>query len=473
MAPGVAARSRQIDATRVLASTWHGPARGRYDPSVRSRDVAAAALAVLTACSLTTDLKGLSSSGGPGPDGSSSGSISSGGEGGGVIPADGSTVGTFDAGPDGSKGEVVPTAGVVIASNVSSYAAGSAQQHHVHFASNLGAYVVFYFSSQEKNALLTRLTPDFVTFVDGPSIPLPHPNDNEGRNFDVAYANIGGADVFHLIISIHDGPRFSYRVRGRATKGGALTFDAVSELDHDTSAFTTLDPDGPGIAILSSGRVVIGSGYNSVKGHTANAVVWVASKPDDGAPDWDHAFAPGLELEIASESVNARSLVAFPGGVSMMWERADHEPRPRGIGFSFFGGTTWTSPDDVGFTKTEFDIADWDQLATSDGHIHAVRFANGGYEHRYWDGEGRTGFTLAATEHSTGDGVVFLAKGASPSVFVLAKPENTLKRATLEGTTWSAWTDAAPADGMRSHLSGNADVVMWQRGNDLVGLRLP
>jgi hypothetical protein len=418
------------------------------------------AIGALTACSLTTDFSGLSSGNVVLPDGASSSSSSTGGP-----SVDGAT-------SDAPKQDVLPSSPVVIAPNASAYAAGGPQQHHVHFASNLGAYVVFYLSANDKTSLHTRITPDFVTFTEGPSLALPHPHDNEGRNFDVAYANIGGADIFHLAISIHDGPRFSFRARGRATKGGVLTFDAPSELDHDSSTFEMLDPDGPTVAILSSGRVIISSGYNGVQGHTANAVLWVANQPEKGAVEWDHTFAAGVELEIANQSVNARSLVAYPGGALLTWERGDQEPRPTKLAYARYDGANWTGVSDVTFTPTAFDMADWDQVATGDGRMHVVRYANGSYEHRYFDPAVHDGAALAALDHSVGDGIVMLAKGASPSAFVLTKSDRTLKRSTLDESAWSAWSDVVPGDGQRSHLSGNGDVVLWQRGSDLVGLRL-
>jgi hypothetical protein len=424
------------------------------------RRLAAITIGGLTACSLTTDFSGLSSGSVVSPDAASSSSSSTGGP-----SVDGSA-------PDGPKGDAGPASSVVIAQNASAFAAGGPQQHHVHFASNLGAYVVFYLSANDKNSLHTRITPDFVTFTDGPSLALPHPHDNEGRNFDVAYANIGGADIFHLAISIHDGPRFSFRARGRATKGGALTFDAASELDHDSSTFDHLDPDGPTVAILSSGRVIISSGYNGVQGHTANAVLWVANQLEKGAVEWDHTFAAGLELETASQSVNARSLLAFPGGALLTWERGDQEPRPTNLGYALYDGASWSPVNKVSFTQTPFDMADWDQVTTSDGRMHVVRFANGSYEHRYFDPVIHDGSALPALDHSVGDGIVMLANGAAPSAFVLTKSDRALKRSTLDGAAWSAWSDVGAADPQRSHLSGNGDVVLWQRGNDLVGHRL-
>lgn len=463
-----ATAKRQKNAKQRIESTWHERLPGRYDSNVSSKEIAAAAMAVLTACLLTTDLNGLSSGDAATP-GSSSGSAGEGG----VLPGDGSTLGSFDAGPDASRAEVLASGGVVIAEDTSSYSAGGPQQHHVHFAANLGAYVVFYLSSKDRSAIRTRLTPDFVTFVDGPSLPLPRQHDNEGRNFDVAYANIGGADIFHLAISIHDSLRYSYRARGRATKGGTITFDSPSELDHSDAKYSSLDPDGPSVAIMVSGRVVVSNGYNSVAGHVGNAVAWVANKPDDGAADWDHAFAPGVEVEVAASSVNARSLVTSSAGLSFLWERADQEPHPSGIDFSGFDGTNWTPHDKMGFTSSNFDIADWNQVVTSDGRVHVLRFADGAYAHRYIDLNGQhDGSTLPALEHSVGDGLVALAKGASPSAYAFARPDKTLKRSTLDGSAWSVWTDVAAAEGTRSNLSGNGDVLMWQRGSTLIGLRL-
>lgn len=415
------------------------------------RSLLAVAIAVLTACSLTTDLEGFTSSDG-GQDGST---LDASGDDDVLVPDD-------DSGA--SKGEVV------IATNASDYAAGAAQQHHVHFAQNLGAYVVFYLSANEKESVKTRLTSDFVTFTDGPSIPLPRPHDGDGRNLDVAYASLAGADVFHLVISIHGGGYYSYRARLRL-KDGATAIDETTELGHAQSAVTTLDPDGPAIAI-AAGRVVISSGYNALKEeHIGNTVTFVASTIDDGAESWDHSFASGVELETAQDVVNARALVVYPGGASLVWERGDGEPRPKSLARALFDGTKWTPASRLGFSSAAFDVADWSEVATSDGRVHVVRFANGGYEHRYLIDAENGGFPIPALVPAEGDGLVLLARDASPIAVALSK-DRALKRSILDGTTWSAWTDVAPADDARRHLSGNADVILWQRGPDLVGLRL-
>lgn len=444
---------------------WHGRTASRYARGVSRGYQVAAALAAVTACSLTTDLKGLSSSGGPGDGGAPEG-------GGAVVTGDGSTVGTFDAGPDASPGEVLATGGVVIAEGASSYAAGAAQQHHVHFAQNLGAYVVFFLSTRAKNVISTRLTPDFVRFVDGPTIPLPRNHDGEGRNLDVAYANVGGADVFHVVLAIHDGDRYSYRTRGRG-KDGVLTFDAPVELGRDGFKADTLDPDGASVAVLGSGRVAITSGANGVNGHTANSVVFLSNTPDDGSTTWDRAFGAGVEVEVESESVNAHSVVATPTGASMIWERADHEPTPTGLSISFFDGTKWGAPAVVGFSSGRFDIADWGQVVTSDGRVHVLRFENGAYAYRsFATGVEQAGPPPPPAAHQVGGGLVVLGQAAVPSAFALNAATQTVDRTSLEGDHWTAWKPITSTDPGRTHLSGSGDVVMWQAGDRLVGQRL-
>lgn len=435
-------------------------------------------IAALSACSLTTDLSGFASGSGPaGVDGASSGN--SGSEAAALDDAVADLAdGTPEPLPDSSIAPEVTTGGVLVAANAGAFAAGAAQQHHVHFAKNLGAYVVFHYLANDKSAIHTKLTSDFRSFVDGPSIALPKPTSGDGRDFDVAYASLLGTDIFHVAMGIHSGSRYCLWARGRAAKGGALSFSNPIELDRFDENHPEMDPDGVSVALLATGRGIVSSGFADLGGHWGNPNVFVAQNLDIGEATYDPNFAAPKEIEYATAAVNARSIIPYPESAGFIWERGDTEPRSKSLAFSIYDGDNWSTPDRVGITDGTYDNNDWSQAVTAGGlRADFVQFnlQLNAYQHKFWqDHSGHTGAAFPSTNHSVGDGVVLLDLADGVHAFTLGVGDKPVRdsRLDMDAKTWSAWTNRFVADSTRSHLAGSGDILLWQKGTDLVGAKL-
>ncbi len=383
------------------------------------------------------------------------------------------------SGVDDASAPAVPSGGTVaVASTGVAHGAGGSQQRHLHYAENLKAWVLFSLRASAPDRIEVRLTRDFASFKESEAIVLPRSHVGDGRSFDVAYANRGGHDVFHVGISLKDGAsRIHLHARGRDEKPGlsGLVFDPVVEVGRVTANTENPDPDGPAIAILTGGRVLTSTGWApDVNGNASNFGTFLTKVADDGGASWTAEQHMKLPLpETANESVNARAIAILPTGAAAIWDRGNQEPDPTDLGISVFTSADlkWTPAVGAGFPLTKFSDADWTAVPTSDGKLHAVRYAAGTYLARvYADGAGKDSAAIPPAAQLTGDGVVALALDTSPHVFAIGSDTHELRRTMLTGGAWKPWTPVAPADPGRRNLAGATGdgkmVLLFDRVHD-------
>ncbi|MGH7329525.1 MAG: hypothetical protein ACREJX_14360, partial [Polyangiaceae bacterium] len=191
-----------------------------------------AVLGAVGACSLFTDLGPLQAGSGS-PDGGADSSILDAGNG--------------DGAADAAVGEQVlaEVGGVATAS-------GDAQQTHIIWAIGAKLWWLFYIDD-DTNHLKTRSSPDFVTWTDGASLALPYTNAGEGRNFSIAYAELGGADVVHISFSHDTGGAQNHTHTRAVIQGSAITFDAPADVCSFSDS--SQSPDSPATIVQSDGTV--------------------------------------------------------------------------------------------------------------------------------------------------------------------------------------------------------------------------
>jgi hypothetical protein len=362
------------------------------------------------------------------------------------------------------------------------FASGAAQGSHLWFAKNAATWVAFYESDADPMHLRTRVSKDFVTWTDGASLALPHEHPHDGRSFAVSYADVAGRDVFHLAVSLKPGSSDRRHTHVRATfSGGALVFEAVSELSRTLSTITQLEPDGPAVAILPAGTVLDVSGWYSAEAGTSvftgNMIAWNSAMSGTAAT-WAPDFAGPVEVESVPKFCNARALAPTPTGAVVLWEAADTDPNPTGIRFAAFATGTWAAPGDVSFKGATFDPNDW-AVTSLGADVHAIRAASSDFSHRiYTAGTWRAGKPVPTRAHPAGQGVVLVNDEGVVRAFTL-DADGTVASTSLAGVAWSPWKVELPP-GPRTRLTGYAGAgglgVMWseQNGsrNDLVAARL-
>ena len=146
---------------------------------------------------------------------------------------------------------------IVSAGTVSS-ATGQAMQNHIIYAECAANWWLFYIESGATTTLKTKYSSDFITWTDGASMTLVNDHLNEGRNFSVAYKNIGGYDVVHIatIYNVSGTSRWNYHIRARIF-GTTIIFGSEDVVDgEDTTNYDT-DLLGPNLGYDSNNKIVV------------------------------------------------------------------------------------------------------------------------------------------------------------------------------------------------------------------------
>jgi hypothetical protein len=356
-----------------------------------------------------------------------------------------------DAGADG--GSDASTGGPVTLASTGNVneATGNAQQAHVVWAAASKQWWLFYLDG-DMSHLKTRSSSDFVTWTDGASLTLPHPAGTDARNFAVAYASLGGADVVHVSFSHVDTNGIEHSHTRAVIQGGTIAFDTPIGMTSDSTSPS--GPDGPVPLIASDGSVWDSTGFvqSQPSGHF-NEDVFLASSPESGAASWAATFAQ-TTVEVVNQLCNARAMVDV-GKPLALWESGDPEPDPNNVRFATYA-SSWSSPANVFPSDASIDPNDWDVAVVRTGtsvEAHAVRAQiSGGYDHV----SGTSSFGTAAAPpplaRTPGSGLVLLADPANLAAFDLAS-DGSVEESRWDGAQWSAWTTLATSRS-RNRLSG-------------------
>jgi hypothetical protein len=443
----------------------------------KSAFVLVAATACVTACTLVTGVGDLDPSLAPG--------VLLGGDGGPGGPRD--AIPAADAPPPFDAGEpfdVVDIADVGGADR----STGLSNQQHLVWAPKAARWILFYVTTAAPGALRTKISADFVTWQDGAELVLPHPHGGEGRNFAVARATIADRDVFHLAMSfrVANDDHREYGARAVLT-GDALAFETPAEVTRSAASTSSIDVDGPSVAVAGDGFVGHFTGYRTNNadgtGGTGNAYALRSSVADTGGA-WSATYA-NTTIEVVATICNARATVPVgASGLLHFYEKGDLDPNPRNVRWSRTTGSGWSAELDVFDGAAAMAPGDWALLRTGDADVHVVRYALAGtFDHRRYDGAAmQGGAPIAGEALESGAGLALAPLDGSRMVLVGVSPSEALRAATWDGTAWSPWaTLVGPAATARRWLTtggiaGGPSAVAWteNRGSAhvIAGIRI-
>ena len=362
-----------------------------------------------------------------------------------------------DAG-DAAVETAAPDAGQTPIASVGSVATetGNAQQTHVIWAAGAKRWWLFTIDDDTTH-IKTRSSADFVTWTDGASLALAHTNGGEGRNFSVAYASVGGADVVHLSVSHAEPSTLTHSHTRALVTGSTIAFGAPVDIGTPV-AVATEGPDGnvtmigPDGSVWDSFGFTISQGTNSGMGHY-NEDVYAASSPDTGAPAWSATFAQ-TTIEVVNQRSNAHALV-YDTAPLAVWEDGNNEPDPTNLHDASFQ-SSWSSPATVFSTDSAQDPNDWGVAVLRAGSLvetHVVRgVTSGSYDHVYGAGGPSVGGAPPPSARTPGTGVVLLADPAHLAAFAIAA-DGSIQRSRWDGSQFAGWETIAPAR-TRAFLSG-------------------
>jgi hypothetical protein len=438
-----------------------------------------------TACAAITGVGDLHETSCPSCDGGGAGDGSSGDGGEGSTAADSGVDGGADAtdATDGGAG-----VGVDIASAGSvSTATGLAQQTHLVYAQNGALWWLFYFDSKDPTLLKTRSSPDFATWSDGAALTLPYVHGNEGRDFSVAYASLGGTDLVHVTLSFIENGSNLHHFHARAVIAqGLITFDTPFELAATPNASTNgVDPDGPVTVVGTDGFVEDFSGFvfnvRGDGGGVGNESAWRSTRADTGGA-WSESWGGLQLLEIVPNYANARGvLTQSAGGLVAFWENGSSEPHPDNIDFAFWTGA-WSDAGPIGANLSQ-DSNDWTVTQDAAGMPHFVRRGlDDSFHIRRWMGGTWVGGASIPTDPGkTGSGIVLetIGSGTKTLYAIASDAADSVRATTTNGNSWVPWSTLVGSMAERSYLSGYASIasqkaaLIWTEtrgnGNVIVG----
>jgi len=393
--------------------------------------------------------------GGPAPDG--------------APMSDGSIDANADADAGGPPTTVtLATVGAVLAPT------GNAQQTHLVYAVHSARWWLFAIDDADTKALRTYSSTDFVTWTAGTALVLPQTHGNQGANFTVAYADIGGADVVHIGSNHRVSNTDLRHAHTRAViSAGTIVFGLPEEIVKvaDPGLF---DPDGCSTVLTQDGHVMDLTGwspYNDAALATGNATSFSSLNVELGT-SWVAGFGTRQDIATETNIVNARLGLNMGGAeVLSLWEGAENEPNPNNVRFARWNGTTWGSDNTV-FASNAQGYNDWSATRLSNGEVHAVRrTVAGAYQHRKLNAAGTSwsdGQTIAAMPGPTNGGVVLLSLGTRMLLATIGSDANKSVSVSIwNAGAWAAWTTVEGTAGTRSFLSGHASetpgvaALMW------------
>jgi hypothetical protein len=395
--------------------------------------------------------------------------------------------------PGASDGSLSPVAVADVGSKV--YSTGYGEQLHVVYAQNDKRYWFFYVD--DTSLIKTRATTDFVSFTDGATIPL---GVADGNNFSVAYADLGGTDVIHIVVNASSATEpTSQTMHVRATiSGGNLvttTYPLPDTADNSAASGggSTCPSGAPSTTILSDGHVYDVTAWTGHpnKGTACDTNMYLANV-DTGAT-WTPAFAhDGYYVSVSAYTFSHEIISLQAGGALAVWPDVDTGNAV--TSFASFGwalsssfpldagaiGTNGTVPDTsaelFAANGTTMSSDDWALCRLTDADIHLVRHVGSSsvnaFEEVRYNGANWQTASPAASVHSLSNTGVALLSDADPShgmLLVTIGVDNALNFS--KWTSNGGWTALAnfPGSTQRQSLAGSGcgsahPRVFWTEG---------
>ena len=254
----------------------------------------------------------------------------------------------------------------------------------------------------------------------------------------MAYEDVGGIDVVHLVVSQAptSGGSYGSTIHLRATITGAANL-TVTDTTTVIATSTACAIDGPSIAVASDGHVHDATGRDDSHGTLlADMDIYTASPVDDGGSPWNPSFThtgttssprgrprPTSSWRSArgvTSSVPGRNLGDYMVYAGMSWQKTTGGVWPS---VTTPAGEVFPVPDG-GATALGFD--NWSLCRLSDTEIHALGHLNassGGatFQHSTYDGTSwQQGQPTPPFLQSPDDDGLVLVSGANPAQGMLA-----------------------------------------------------
>jgi hypothetical protein len=406
-----------------------------------------------------------------------------------------------DSAPSQNDGSLTPSTVVAVGSKA--FSTGFGYQLHLVFAQNDGRYWLFYVDDTP-GVIETLASPDLVTWAAQAPVTLATGYSlDDGDDFSVAYGNLGGTDVVHIVAnSVASGRYTAFHIRA-TIQGGALTAAlpvALPDTDSNTSSGSSggsCPQAGPATIIASDGHVYDVTAWTGhpAESTTCDTNIYLSPGVDTGASWNPGAFSHDGYFVSVPKYAFAHDLVDLPeaGVVLAVWPDEDNSGVTEfdsidwALSPSFAGGgpgMTGTYPvaSDELFaglgTTASYD--DWSMCRLTDTDVHVMRHVTsaagnsvGAFQEVVYNGSTwqAPASVPAAVSGLTNTGVVLLsdANPADGLLLVTIGIDNSLG-VSKRGSTGS-WTPIAsiPGTAQRQSLGGSGcgnahPAIFWTEG---------
>jgi hypothetical protein len=379
-----------------------------------------------------------------------------------------------DAGSDSAAdAAVIPQANVIVTVGNVPQETGTAQQQHIVYTEHGARWWLFYLDESTPTTMDAIISSDFVVWTPVESRALSLTMAGEGRNFSVAYGDLGGGDVIHginshFVAGTTEDVRHARMTVDQATPTYIPGDDFATASPFDANA----NPDGCVTAIGTDGFIYDSTGWLVPSDHSDFFRSTTADTGGASTTTMTHAFYAAS----AGSYVHNRAIVATVNADMLgLWPTMD---TPNDTGNVYFVNTS--APSIVatvfpGGTGTAMQSTnDWSVCAVKPNDIHAVRRKLDGGKNDTFDhvamSNGTTWASAAPIANDPGkydSGVVMVSNGTTILLVTIANDAaNSLRIAKWDGVGWSAWQTLLGTSATRTNLSGTGcssshGAVIW------------
>lgn len=369
---------------------------------------------------------------------------------------------------------------------------GQGTQAHIIYASNIGRWMVAYFSGT--NVLSTTFSSDFSSWSAGTTKTLANSHNSEGRNLSMAYANISSNDVVHFSTSyaISNTSKKTYFIRGVLSGTTTVTYGTETQVGSTGTNNFAQASDGNAVMLDSTNHKRFqGSGFILDSGGFGNMDAETYAGADTGS-----GWTPGTETTATITTVatviggrwmgdlqNGNAIYITTNGASypssetqLFWSKGTAgSPVSWGASANVFGST-----------QSAFNVNDWGACVRTGSDVHVVlRTGSNTYSHQRWNGTSwSAGDSITTQTSKSAAGVALVSNGSDVWMFIIdSAAGNAVKyNRWSSGTGWLGWNTLESSSQTRNNISvcpqiqNNLISVIWTQTNggnfDLTGEQL-
>jgi hypothetical protein len=365
----------------------------------------------------------------------------------------------------------ITTAGAVV------YATGNAQQNHLVVAAN-DARAWYFYIDDDTTTIKARVSGDYTTWSDGGALSLGSgTNAGLGSNFSVAYDDLGGTDIVHVVVSELMASPTTVHLRATITGARDAGQLALTSTATEVTNGTPCAVDGPATVIGSDGHVFDATGFPNNHGTNCDLNVYQSNLVDTAAGPWNATFTQTGYYVVSPGETSAHQLIPFAanGQVGGAYANGEGDVYAQVSWARTLAGSpdVWPNvaaqdifPPEAGAAGSGEGYDDWALCRFGDTDVHALRHVSNSaldvstFEHAGYDGTQWAPLAAPADVSSPFNGGLVLVSDTTPAhgmlLFVLGADRTTIYAAKWDPAagSWLEWR-AFPGATTKAYLAGS------------------